>query len=48
MRGRIWQVWTEIDGVEQDILFEGNSKEAHKYYKQNGGSKSGLHIGYLL
>jgi NRPS condensation-like uncharacterized protein len=51
---RIWQVWTE-DNVSTNLgvingdvtLFEGTKTEAHKYYKEHGGQKAGLHIGYI-
>jgi hypothetical protein len=45
---RIWQVWKEIEGQEDEILFEGSESEARKYFKKHGGSRAGLHIGYPL
>ena len=54
---RIWKVWTEkqacsnipIKDIPEDnetVLIEGGEIKCRKYYKQNGGSKAGLHIGY--
>jgi hypothetical protein len=45
---RIWQVWKEIEGQEDEILFEGSESEARKYFKKHGGSRAGLHLGYPL
>jgi hypothetical protein len=49
-----WQVWKENEEESQKqgiciiekILFEGSESACKKYYKQNGGSKSELHVGY--
>ena len=48
MKTKIWQVWTEKDGEDDTILFEGSKTAAHQYYKSQGGSKAGLHIGYPI
>jgi len=49
MNKRIYQVWTEDEqGNEQALLFQGTKTAAYKFFKQNGGSRAGLHIGYLL
>lgn len=45
----IYKVWTEDEsGNESAVLFEGSKTAAHQYYRQHGGSKAGLHIGYDL
>ncbi len=46
MKKRTWQVWTEKENGEFIVEFEGSHAKALQYYKQNGGSKAGLHIGY--
>lgn len=44
-----YQVWTEDEnGDEWEILFQGTKTAAYKYFKDNGGNRAGLHIGYLL
>lgn len=55
MKRKIWQVWTEKDipinfgMINGDrTLFEGSEKAARKYYKDHGGMRSGLHLGYLI
>ena len=45
---KIWQVWTEKEGEEDVILFEGSKTAAYKFYKSHGGSKAGLHVGYPI
>lgn len=52
---KIWQVWKEdilisnLGPVNSDIvIYEGSETNAKKYYKKNGGNKSGLHVGYLI
>ena len=48
MKRKIWQVWTEKEGQEDVILFEGSKTAAHQYYKSHGGKSAGLHIGYEI
>ena len=48
MQKKIWQVWTEKDGEDDTILFEGSKTAAHKYYKSHGGASAGLHVGYPI
>lgn len=46
-----WQVWTEpnpSDGQSDLVLFQGSKTAAHTYYKQNGVTRAGLHVGYIL
>lgn len=55
MKRKTWQVWKEI-AIEsnlgsisgEELLFEGGKVKAHKYYKENGGDRASLHIGYLI
>lgn len=49
MSQKQYQVWTEDEaGNETAVLFTGTKTAAHRFYKQNGGARAGLHIGYLL
>ena len=49
MSAKQYQVWIEDEtGNETAVLFAGTKTDAYKFYNQNGGSKAGLHIGYLL
>ena len=45
-----WQVWIESENENSEIVFtivfEGSYVACKKYYKSNGGSKAGLHMGY--
>ena len=43
---KIYQVWKEFENGDL-ILFEGYKTAAYKYFKKWGGSKAGLHIGYV-
>jgi len=45
---KIYQVWTEKEGEDDTILFEGSKTAAYKFYKSRGGSGAGLHIGYPI
>jgi hypothetical protein len=45
MKKKTWQVWTEEDNHDV-IVFSGSHATCLSYYKKNGGSKAGLHIGY--
>jgi hypothetical protein len=46
MTRRTWQVWTETEGQDDTILFEGSHTACLKFYKSHGGTKAGLHVGY--
>jgi len=49
MKKTVWQVWKEDEkGNETEVLFTGSKTNAMKYYKKNGGSKVGLHVGYEI
>jgi len=42
-----WKVWTEDDaGNETEVLCEGSHAKCLSYYKQHGGERAGLHLGY--
>ena len=41
---RKWQVWNESDVV----LFVGGHEKSLRFYKNNGGSRAGLHFGYEI
>jgi azurin len=46
MAGHHWQVW---QGEDMDnVVFEGSQAACRKYYRQHGGIKAGLHIGYNI
>jgi len=42
---RQWQVWSETDGKEK-VLARGGEAAMKVYYKQHGGERAGLHVGY--
>lgn len=45
----VYIVWTEDEhGNETAVLFEGTKTAAHRFYKQHGGARAGLHVGYRL
>lgn len=48
MKRKQWQIWIELDENHDKIVFRGNEKDCRKYFKKNGGSKAGLHVGYLI
>lgn len=43
-----WEVWREVEGQDDDVLCEGSKAKCQSYYKKHGGSKAGLHIGYVI
>ena len=46
MKRRKWRVW-QGDNCDQ-VIFEGSHTACLRYYKQRGGAKMGLHIGYEI
>jgi len=46
MTHKQWQVWAG-ENVD-NVIFSGSHTACLKYYKRNGGSKAGLHIGYEI
>lgn len=48
MKKRTWEVWTEDEQGNENVLFSGSETKARQYYKKNGGTKAGLHLGYSL
>jgi len=32
----------------EEILIEGSKAKCESFYKKNGGSKNGLHLGYVI
>lgn len=46
---RQWQVWTEDEeGNEDEVRFISTEAQCKSYYKRNGGSRAGLHVGYII
>lgn len=44
MKRHTWYVWDENDNE----LCQGSRAKCLRYYKQHGGTKAGLHLGYWL
>jgi hypothetical protein len=43
---RHWQIWQGLN--PDDVIFKGSHTVCLKYYKQHGGGKADLHIGYEI